>query len=341
MNFSLFYAEVLRLLMTGTALLLAVATQALVGCTTLPQKDVKSQPGLPRGSGYSSGTPSTSVPPQSSQETPTLGVPPETQAAPAIDAKAGVSVGIILGPGGLKTLAQIGVLRELERAQIPIRGVVGLEWGALIGGLFSSRGRANDVEWQLSKLKAADLPQSGRIFGSEIRPVAIDRIASFLDQVTAGRSAHEGRIGFSCPFLEVANDFVQWADQGTLKDAVMSCLSFPPIFEAKQRVASPFAFRAAVKWLRNHGAQKVVVVNVLPSGEVTQSQNYAGGQALEFLWREVRNQMRLENEGVDWTIDISTRGYSFHEVENLRSLVALGSKVTAAQIPSMKKRLGL
>ena len=332
MSFSLFCVDGLR----GVLRVLACVSLALGGCTTVRERDVKPGATVPGGQVSSHGGQPNAIPPVPSSagkihEAPTL--PAET--------KSEVSVGLILGPGGLKTLAQIGVLRELERAQIPIRNVVGLEWGAVIGGLFSSHGRANDVEWQLSKLKATDLPQSGRIFGSEIQPVSLDRVVNFLEQAAAGRKAHEGRIGFSCPFLELSGDFVQWVDQGLLKDALMSCLPFPPVFEARQRSGSPFSIRSAVKWLRNRGAQKIIAVNVLPSGEVMLGQNYAGGQALEFLWREIRNQMRTESDGIDWAIDVSTRGYSFHEIENLRSLVSLGSKVTASQIPSLKKRLGL
>lgn len=264
-----------------------------------------------------------------------------TEPIPTVAKIAEVSVGLILGPGGTKTLAQIGVLRELERAQIPIRGVVGLEWGALIAGLFSSHGRTHDVEWQIAKLKASDLPSGGLIFGSGIQPIAINRIGVFLEQATVGRRTHEGKIPFSCPFVELESDAIQWADQGPLKDALTSCLPFPPVVEAKGRIAAPTSLRGAIGWLKSKGIQKVILVNVLPLGDLTKAHNYSGDDSLELLWREIRRQMRSETEGIDWLIDVSTKGHSFHEVENVRALIQLGSSVTTPQLPALKKRLGL
>jgi NTE family protein len=47
-------------------------------------------------------------------------------------------VGLVLGGGGARGAAHIGVLRELERLRIPIDAVAGTSMGAIVGGLYSA-----------------------------------------------------------------------------------------------------------------------------------------------------------------------------------------------------------
>jgi NTE family protein len=47
-------------------------------------------------------------------------------------------VGLVLGGGGARGIAHIGVLRELERQRIPIHAIVGTSMGAIVGGLYAS-----------------------------------------------------------------------------------------------------------------------------------------------------------------------------------------------------------
>ena len=46
-------------------------------------------------------------------------------------------VGVVLGGGGAKGVAHIGVLKVLEEAGIPIDYVAGTSMGAIVGGLYS------------------------------------------------------------------------------------------------------------------------------------------------------------------------------------------------------------
>ena len=55
-------------------------------------------------------------------------------------------VGLVLGGGGAKGAAAIGILKELERAQIPVDYIAGTSIGAIIGGLYAQGYRAADLE---------------------------------------------------------------------------------------------------------------------------------------------------------------------------------------------------
>jgi NTE family protein len=55
-------------------------------------------------------------------------------------------VALVLGGGGARGGAHIGVLRELEKAGVPIDLIVGTSYGALVGGLYSAGYSTEDME---------------------------------------------------------------------------------------------------------------------------------------------------------------------------------------------------
>ena len=55
-------------------------------------------------------------------------------------------VGLVLGGGGARGAAHIGVLKELERLRIPVDGIAGTSMGAIVGGLYASGMTAVELE---------------------------------------------------------------------------------------------------------------------------------------------------------------------------------------------------
>ncbi|MCD8177573.1 MAG: patatin-like phospholipase family protein [Tannerellaceae bacterium] len=55
-------------------------------------------------------------------------------------------VAVVLGGGGAKGVAHIGVLKVLEEAGIPIDYVVGTSMGAIVGGLYSIGYTASEID---------------------------------------------------------------------------------------------------------------------------------------------------------------------------------------------------
>jgi NTE family protein len=52
----------------------------------------------------------------------------------------------VLGGGGARGAAHIGVLRELERMRIPVDAIAGTSMGALVGGLYATGMSAAELE---------------------------------------------------------------------------------------------------------------------------------------------------------------------------------------------------
>jgi len=56
------------------------------------------------------------------------------------------SIGLVLGGGGARGIAHIGVLKELERLRIPIDAIAGTSMGAVVGGLYATGLTADELE---------------------------------------------------------------------------------------------------------------------------------------------------------------------------------------------------
>jgi NTE family protein len=55
-------------------------------------------------------------------------------------------IGLVLGGGGARGAAHVGVLRELERHRVPIDAIAGTSMGAIIGGLYASGKTVDELE---------------------------------------------------------------------------------------------------------------------------------------------------------------------------------------------------
>jgi NTE family protein len=61
-------------------------------------------------------------------------------------------VGLVLGGGGARGAAHIGVLKELERLRVPIDAIAGTSMGAIVGGLYATGMSASELEELVSSL---------------------------------------------------------------------------------------------------------------------------------------------------------------------------------------------
>ncbi len=61
-------------------------------------------------------------------------------------------IGLVLGGGGARGAAHIGVLKELERLRIPIDAIAGTSMGAIVGGLYATGINAEELEQLVSSL---------------------------------------------------------------------------------------------------------------------------------------------------------------------------------------------
>jgi NTE family protein len=139
------------------------------------------------------------------------------------------TVSLVLGSGGARGLAHIGVIRWLSENGYSIHSVSGSSIGALIGGVYAARKLEVYAQWvsalertHVLRLLDPTFGRAGLLKGERIMGVLRDLI---------GDCAIEG---LSMPFTAVATDLDSgqevWLRDGMLFDAIRASIATPLLF---------------------------------------------------------------------------------------------------------------
>ena len=208
-------------------------------------------------------------------------------------------VGLVLGGGGAKGAAAIGILKELEREKIPVDYIAGTSIGAIIGGLYAQGYRADDLEklfrsqnW-LALLADRDTTLVGKVykeengviylFGFPVRKKADadkntgfwmlhgDHVYNFLDSLVSRSPVQRGTVKQAIPFSCVAFDIRRQQeivlDTGSLARNMRASMAIPGAFKPVQidtlmLVDGGMGNNLPVDVVRKMGADIVIAVDL-------------------------------------------------------------------------------
>ncbi len=172
----------------------------------------------------------------------------------ATQGKGDLKIGLLLAPSDKASLSYLGVLQALEQKRIKPYAIVGLEWGAFIGVLYSLENSSHGAQWALSK---RPLPFEKKSLWRSTLSV-YEFLNSFLSEKFKRIRMEELEVKFFCPSLSLATGRVFWQSSGTTMNVLTKCLAYPPWLEPHQTswVSSSFSFEESYEYLR----QKVDLV---------------------------------------------------------------------------------
>ncbi len=177
----------------------------------------------------------TSAPPSSVETPHAPDAPPMVQSpAPMPDMP---RIGVILGGGGAKAYAHIGFLQELGKLKIPIHAIAGIEFGAPIAALYANKELANDVEWQMFKIKDDDVMKKS-FLSSGMKPIEITALSDFIKTNFARLKVEDFKLPFACPAFNMAKNSVYVMSRGTADSLLPYCWPYPPLFKPYKRNVS-------------------------------------------------------------------------------------------------------
>ncbi len=251
------------------------------------------------------------------------GAPPEQPPPPAPQERKRIAV--ILGPGGAKALAHVGVLKAFQQQRIPIEKIVGLEWGALIAGMYAAKGQINDVEWKLYKMEQKNLPRAKGFFAKRLGEDSVKIMDDYFEDSFQKEDVAGMKIPFSCPSRSVWTGVVAWQTRGALKDVMKHCLPFPPLFKAQGTfLAGASQAIEAVELLRNEGYNVIILVNVLGSGLPVGQDSLLDNLNYVILWQEVKRAMNDAAKFNVEVVNVDTSAYPMVQFESKKELIGLG-----------------
>lgn len=235
-------------------------------------------------------------------------------------------VAVILGPGGAKAFAEVGVLKALQQQRVPIEKVIGLEWGALVGGIFANKGQVNDLEWKLYKMEQAGLPHPKGFFkrGDDTVKVMDEFLADTFGKDDIGHT----KIAFQCPARSVFSGVVTWQNRGTLKDGVKRCLPYPPVFKVQGSfIAGASQGLESIEQLVKEGYNVIILVNVLGSAMPVAQDGLLDNVNYVILWQEVKRALAEASRLNVETINVDTSAYPMMQFESKKELEQLGEAI--------------
>ncbi len=172
----------------------------------------------------------------------------------------------MLGGGGARGFAHVGVIRVLEQEKIPIDLIVGTSAGSLIGALYADVKDSFELEsiaWQVEKDDLLDWS----ILGSTRGPVAGKALEEFVRQHVHASTIERLKV----PFVAVATDLISGVevnlDRGPVAPAVHASSAIPAFFrpvslEGRTLVDGAVVNPVAVSVARGRGADVVIAVDI-------------------------------------------------------------------------------
>ena len=175
-------------------------------------------------------------------------------------------IGLALGSGSARGFAHIGVIKVLEKNNIPIDFIAGSSIGAFIGGLYSAtkdiayiEKLALDTDW-LHVIKLLD-----PAFGSGF--IAGDKVKDFIHKSLRTETFSDLKI----PFSVVATDIIAGEpvafDKGDLVSAIRASISIPFVFhpvphERRILCDGALSMPVPVSVVKKMGAEYVIAVDL-------------------------------------------------------------------------------
>jgi NTE family protein len=178
------------------------------------------------------------------------------------------TIGLALGGGGMRGLAHIGVLKVLEKEEIPIDCLVGSSMGGLLAALYAGGISAADLEVEVNKvtrtsrlLRLLDWsPGHGLLKGERLRRY----ICAIIGE---NRRFADLRIPLALTAVDLCTGSEVLLDRGELVGAILATIAvpgvFPPVELKRQHLVDGGVLNNVPADVARHlGAEKVIAVNV-------------------------------------------------------------------------------
>lgn len=229
-----------------------------------------------------------------------------------------ISVSLVLGSGGARGLAHIGVIRWLEEHNFEIKSIAGCSIGSLIGGVYAA-GKLDKLEAWMVSLKKSDVAalldiswgNGGFFKGDRV----INTLIDFLEDIQIE--------DLPIPFTAVATDIISekevWLNSGSLFAAIRASCSLPLFFTPIKNgtsilidggvlnpvpIAPTFNDDTNLTIAVNLGGA-VVEEDIIGKNEVD---NQSGNEAIQEKLKKFLDSFNTQNEKV------VTKNWSMHEI---------------------------
>jgi NTE family protein len=283
-------------------------------------------------------------------------------------------VGLVLGGGGARGLAHVGVLRVLEREKIPFYCISGTSMGAIIGGCYACNPDINSVEKTVldalssslfSRMKFSLFKQEHeaekKTFMSraqsfikngyfhlveETKPalLEISALEVMIHRLLPDIDIRDTKIPFACVATDLTHGVEKVFTRGSLRKCVMASASIPGIFPPVVIDEVYFTDGGAVsvtpvKAARQLGADFIIASDV-KSRIVKWEQPDKAKEIIarsNYVTGVLLNDIHLKE--ADTVISPAVKHMHWSEFDKLRFMAQEGEKAAASRVWEIKAKL--
>jgi len=141
----------------------------------------------------------------------------------------GSSVSLVLGSGGARGYAHIGVIEELEAQGYAIRSIAGSSMGALVGGMYAAGKLDRYRDWvrplqRLDVLRLIDWTFRGGGF------IKGERVSGVLRELVGDILIEDLPMPYTAVAVDLDAQREVWFSRGPLFDAIRASIAIPTVF---------------------------------------------------------------------------------------------------------------
>jgi NTE family protein len=176
-----------------------------------------------------------------------------------------MKVGLVLGGGGSRGIAHIGILQVLVREGIPINLIVGTSMGGIVGVLFAL-GVSPDRVADLMTVLQRRSPISAKRLSARSRQ---RMVRSLLSEILNSKTFADLRIPTTLMAVDMIHGTEVALNEGPLMPAVLATSAVPVIFPPVELNGMQLADGGVIDSLATHvafeqGANRVIAVDIEP-----------------------------------------------------------------------------
>ena len=283
----------------------------------------------------------------------------------------GKRIALVLGSGGARGLAHIGIIRHIESLGHEIVYISGCSMGALVGGIYAAGQLEPYAEWA-RKLEKRDMFSLLDLAFGWTGLFKGDRLMGVLKELVGDHVIEDLPIGFTAVATDLMEQREIWLNKGSLFDAIRASIAIPTVFTPHVYLGrvlvdggllNPIPIAPAL----NQDADMIIAVNLNAHSrrsrkratELAQEEQRNGGDAggeqsdgsgpkvpglidvvtasLDLMQNSIA-RMKLASYTPDVVIDVPRDACLFYEFYRAEELIALGGECASAALGSRKAR---
>lgn len=283
-------------------------------------------------------------------------------------------VGLVLSGGGAKGLAHVGALKVIEEAGVQIDFIGGTSMGAIVGALYASGYRADELDsifrsTDFTNLIQDNLPRSAKTFyekdDSERYALTLpfnDFRISFPPAISSGQSIYNELVRFLYHVKDV-NDFSKlpipffciatnaetgkevMLDSGYLPEAIMASGTFPSLFEPAEidgqlLIDGGVLNNYPIAEVRQMGADIIIGVDVQHGLRDREALFSATEILLQINNYRTVGAMKEKSENTDIYIKPDIEKYSVIDFALKSNIIESGEKAAREQFRALQELAG-